>query len=163
MSSSRGREPRWRPRVGSQRTEKAQRQGEDQNREQREGGRSVAGGRLHKGAQHWHRGSAAAVPSAVAPSQSDPRTTNREGTVFRKNACSGGRSLQISLSPVAKIAAACTLHDRLRARERDVRIKPFGHQEVRAAHQEEPELRFTQLPVELSVPASRDINREDIL
>ena len=75
----------------------------------------------------------------------------------------GSGSLWMSLSPVARIAVACTLHDCLRARERDVRIKPCGHQKVCAADQEKPELRFAQLPVELGVPASRDINREDIL
>ena len=101
------------------------------------------------------------LPPAVALLTLKPAAKKCEGIAFWEKCGSG--SLRISLSPVARIAVACTLHDCLRARERDVRIKPCGHQKVCAADQEKPELRFAQLPVELGVPASRDINREDIL
>jgi len=46
---------------------------------------------------------------------------------FERTRC--GRSVQITLPPVEKIAVACALHDRLPARERDVRTKAFGHQD----------------------------------
>jgi hypothetical protein len=89
--------------------------------------------------EHWHRGtSASEALRSLGPDQlrySHPRSaaTKHVGEVFLKTR--GRRSIQISLSPVPKIAVACTLHNSLRAREGDVRTKAFGHEEVSAADQ----------------------------
>src|SRR5262249_10409849 len=74
-----------------------------------------------------------------------------------------GASIRLSHSLVPKVTVASALHDGLRARELYVGIKPIGHGEVRAADQQESELRLAQLLVELSVPASRNIDLEGIL
>src|SRR6516164_6518733 len=66
-------------------------------------------------------------------------------------------------SLVPKVTVASTLHDGVSARELYVGTKSLGHGEVRAADQQESELRLTQLLVELSVPASRNIDLEGIL
>jgi hypothetical protein len=71
--------------------------------------------------------------------------------------------LSVFLPLVAKIAMAGALHDGLRARELYVRAKTLGEREVRAADQQESKLRFTQLLVELCVPASSDIDLIGIL
>src|SRR5262249_31644067 len=75
----------------------------------------------------------------------------------------GWHSIGRSRSLVAKVAVAGALHDGLRARDLYVGIKSLGHGEVRAADQQESELRLTQLLVEFSVAASRDIDLEGIL
>ena len=49
---------------------------------------------------------------------------------------------------------ARTLHDRLRAREFDVGAKAFSRWKIRAADQEETELRLAQLFVEFRVAAT---------
>src|SRR5262245_30728321 len=72
-------------------------------------------------------------------------------------------SIRLSQSLVPKVTVASALHDGLRARELYVGTKSLGHGEVRAADQQESELRLTQLLVELSVPASRNIDLEGIL
>ena len=71
--------------------------------------------------------------------------------------------LSVFLSPVAKIAVARALHDGLCERELYVGAKTLGEREVRAADQQESKLRLTQLPVELCVPASSDIDLIGIL
>src|SRR4029078_4994179 len=63
---------------------------------------------------------------------------------------------------VAEVAVGRALHDRLGAVEPEVRAVAFGHREVRAADEEEPELRLAQLLVELRVAASRDVDLESI-
>src|SRR5262249_19665783 len=72
-------------------------------------------------------------------------------------------SIRLSQSLVPKVTVASALHDGLRARELYVGTQSLGHCEVRAADRQESELRLTQLLVELSVPASRNIDLEGIL
>jgi len=54
------------------------------------------------------------------------------------------------------------LHDGLRARELYIGTKSLGQGEVRTADQQESELRFAELLVELGVAASRDIEFEGV-
>jgi hypothetical protein len=58
---------------------------------------------------------------------------------------------------------AGTLHDGLRARELYVGTKSLCRSEIRTADQQESELRLAQFLVELSVPASRNIDLKGIL
>jgi hypothetical protein len=52
--------------------------------------------------------------------------------------------------PVSEIAMGRALHDGLRARELDLAAKSSGRIEVRAADQQEAELRLTQFAIELA-------------
>ncbi len=79
------------------------------------------------------------------------------------------KACRLALNPSCSIA--CTesrsgwraLHDGLRARERDVWTNSLGYWEVDTADQQESELGLTQFLVELSIPASRNIELEGIL
>ena len=73
----------------------------------------------------------------------------------RMSACTQSVSLNRF---VPKVAVAGALHDGLCERELYVRTKSLGRKEVRTADQQESELRLTQFLVELSVPASRNID-----
>src|SRR5262244_3918935 len=102
------------------------------------------------------------MPTIRAPSDHVPSNS------FRTFALTSSRSkanwsIRLSQSLVPKVTVASALHDGLRARELYVGTKSLGHGEVRAADQQESELRLTQLLVELSVPASRNIDLEGIL
>src|SRR2546427_10783535 len=57
---------------------------------------------------------------------------------------------------------ARALHDGLCARELDVGAQTLGEREVRAANQQESQLRLTQLLVELCVPTSSEIDLKGI-
>src|SRR5215831_18181100 len=91
----------------------------------------------------------------------------RCGGVLPHGVC-GARNLVraemlIFLSPVAKVAVACALHDGLRARQLYVGVKTFGKREVLTADQQESKLRLAQLLVEMCVPTSSDIDLIDVL
>ena len=58
---------------------------------------------------------------------------------------------------------ARALHDRLRTGELDLRAKSLGHQIIRAADEQESELRLAERVVELGVAASPDIDVEGVL
>src|SRR4051812_21367042 len=81
------------------------------------------------------------------------------GSVDPRAAC----SIRLRQSLVPKVAVAGTLHDGLRTPQFYVGTKSLGRREVRAADQQEAELRLTKVLVEVGVAASRDVDLEGIL
>src|SRR5688500_13116342 len=88
---------------------------------------------------------------------SSPRGTGRAWRWPRATQRSSGWRRLRGLRHEPEVAVRGALHDRLGARERDVRVEALDQGEVAVARQERADLGDAEAPVHLGIAAARDI------